>query len=45
MNQIGREAVFFKAVVWHDAFLACVVEAITALQASVPPFTLMVPKP
>jgi len=44
-NQIGKEADIFKAVVWHSAFLACVVGAMTALQAFVPPFTLMVPKP
>ena len=44
-NQIGKEADIFKAVVWHSAFLACVVGALTALQAFVPPFTLMVPKP
>ncbi|MDB5313083.1 MAG: L-lactate permease [Gemmataceae bacterium] len=44
-NQVGREADIFKAVVWHSVFLACVVGAMTALQAFVPPFTLMVPKP
>ncbi|MFO0805428.1 MAG: L-lactate permease [Gemmataceae bacterium] len=44
-NQIGKEADIFKAVLWHSAFLACVVGALTALQAFVPPFTLMVPKP
>ena len=44
-NQVGKEADIFKAVVWHSIFLACVVGAITALQAFVPPFTLMVPKP
>jgi L-lactate permease len=44
-NQIGKEADIFKAVIWHSAFLACVVGALTALQAFVPPFTLMVPKP
>jgi len=44
-NQIGKEADIFKAVVWHSAFLACIVGALTALQAFVPPFTLMVPKP
>ncbi|HEY3790020.1 MAG TPA: L-lactate permease [Urbifossiella sp.] len=44
-NQIGREADIFKGVVWHSLLLACVVGALTALQAFVPPFTLMVPKP
>jgi lactate permease len=44
-NQIGKEADIFKAVVWHSVFLACVVGALTALQAFVPPFTLMVPHP
>ena len=44
-NQIGKEADIFKAVVWHSVFLASVVGAIAALQAFVPPFTLMVPKP
>ena len=44
-NQIGKEADIFKAVVWHSIILASVVGLITALQAFVPPFTLMVPKP
>ena len=44
-NQIGREADIFKAVVWHSVFLACIVGLLTALQAYVPPFTLMVPSP
>lgn len=44
-NQIGREADIFKAVIWHSVFLACVVGALTALQAFVPPFTHMVPEP
>jgi len=44
-NQIGREADLFKAVIWHSIFLACVVGALTALQAYVPPFTRMVPEP
>jgi lactate permease len=44
-NQIGKEADIFKAVVWHSVFLACVVGAMTAVQAFVPPFTAMVPKP
>jgi lactate permease len=43
-NQIGKEADIFKAVIWHSVFLACVVGAMTAIQAFVPPFTLMVPK-
>lgn len=43
-NQVGREADIFKAVIWHSVFLACLVGALTALQAYVPPFTLMVPK-
>jgi lactate permease len=44
-NQIGKEADIFKAVIWHSIFLACIVGAMTALQAFVPPFTAMVPKP
>jgi lactate permease len=44
-NQIGREADIFKAVIWHSVFLACIVGAMTALQAYVFPFTLMVPMP
>ena len=44
-NQIGKEADIFRAVIWHSIFLACVVGAITALQAFVPPFTKMVPIP
>jgi lactate permease len=43
-NQVGREADIFKAVIWHSVALASVVGLITALQAFVPPFTLMVPK-
>ncbi len=42
-NQIGREADLFRAVVWHSIFLASVVGGLTALQAYVWPFTLMVP--
>jgi lactate permease len=44
-NQIGKEADIFKAVVWHSVILASIVGLLTALQAFVPPFTLMVPKP
>jgi lactate permease len=44
-NQIGKEADIFKAVIWHSIFLACVVGAMTVLQAYVPPFTRMVPEP
>ncbi len=44
-NQIGKEADIFKAVVWHSILLAIIVGAITMLQAYVPPFNLMVPKP
>ena len=44
-NQVGKEADIFKAVIWHSIFLACVVGAMTALQAFVPPFTRMVPHP
>jgi lactate permease len=44
-NQIGKEADIFKAVIWHSIFLACIVGAMTALQAFVPPFTHMVPSP
>jgi L-lactate transport len=43
-NQIGKEADIFKAVIWHSIFLACVVGLLTALQAYVWPFTLMVPR-
>ena len=42
-NQIGKEADIFKAVIWHSVFLASVVGLMTAVQAFVPPFTLMVP--
>jgi lactate permease len=41
--QIGREAAIFKAVIWHSILLASVVGAMTALQAYVYPFTLLVP--
>jgi lactate permease len=44
-NQVGKEADIFKAVIWHSVFLACIVGAMTALQAFVPPFTYMVPRP
>ncbi len=44
-NQIGREADIFKAVLWHSILLASIVGLIVLLQAYVPPFTLMVPKP
>ncbi|HEY1192129.1 MAG TPA: L-lactate permease [Gemmata sp.] len=43
-NQVGKEADIFKAVIWHSVLLACIVGLMTALQAFVPPFTLMVPK-
>jgi len=43
-NQVGKEADIFKAVIKHSALLACIVGLMTALQAFVPPFTLMVPK-
>lgn len=43
-NQIGKEADIFKSVIWHSVLLASIVGMITALQAFVPPFTLMVPK-
>ncbi len=42
-HQIGKEADIFKAVVWHSILLACIIGAITALQAFLWPFTLMVP--
>ena len=42
-NQVGKEADIFKAVFRHSLFLACIVGLLTALQAFVPPFTLMVP--
>jgi lactate permease len=44
-NQVGREADLFKAVIWHSILLASVVGLLTCLQAFVPPFTMMVPKP
>jgi L-lactate permease len=34
-NQVGREADIFKAVIWHSVFLACIVGALTALQAEI----------
>ena len=43
-HQVGKEADLFKAVIWHSVFLACVIGSITALQAFVWPFTLMVPR-
>ncbi|QJW96072.1 L-lactate permease [Frigoriglobus tundricola] len=43
-NQVGKEADIFKAVIGHSLFLASIVGLLTALQAFVPPFTLMVPK-
>jgi lactate permease len=42
-NQVGKEADIFKAVIWHSVILACLVGAMTAVQAFVWPFTLMVP--
>ena len=44
-NQIGREADIFKAVVWHSILLASIVGVIVLLQAYVPPFTYLVPRP
>ncbi len=44
-NQVGKEADIFKAVIWHSIFLASVVGLMVVLQAFVPPFTYMVPKP
>jgi lactate permease len=44
-NQIGKEADIFKAVVGHSVLLASIVGGMTAVQAFVPPFTLMVPRP
>jgi lactate permease len=43
-NQVGREADIFKGVIGHSILLASIVGLMTALQAFVPPFTLMVPK-
>ncbi|AWM41225.1 Glycolate permease GlcA [Gemmata obscuriglobus] len=43
-NQVGKEADLFKAVIWHSILLASIVGLLTALQAFLPPFTLMVPK-
>jgi len=44
-NQIGREADIFKAVLWHSLILASIVGLLVLLQAYVPPFTLLVPRP
>jgi lactate permease len=44
-NQVGKEADIFKAVIWHSILLACIVGAMTAVQAFVVPFTRMVPGP
>jgi lactate permease len=44
-NQVGKEGEIFKAVIWHSILLACIVGAMVCLQAFVPPFTAMVPKP
>ena len=44
-NQIGKEGEIFKAVIGHSILLVCIVGGIVCLQAFVPPFTLMVPKP
>jgi lactate permease len=43
-HQVGKEANIFKALIGHSIFLACVVGTLTALQAFVWPFTMMVPK-
>ena len=43
-HQVGKEADIFKAVIGHSILLACIIGLMTALQAFVPPFTLMVPK-
>jgi lactate permease len=43
-NLVGKEADIFKAVIWHSVLLASVVGVLTALQAFVWPFTLMVPR-
>jgi lactate permease len=44
-DQLGREADIFKAVIWHSTLLAVLVGLLTMLQAYVPPFTYLVPKP
>jgi lactate permease len=44
-HQLGKEADIFKAVFWHSIILATVVGLLTLVQAYVPPFTLLVPKP
>lgn len=43
-HQVGKEADIFKSVIWHSVFLASVIGMLTALQAFVWPFTLMVPR-
>jgi lactate permease len=43
-NQIGKEADIFKAVIWHSVLLASIVGLMTAVQAFVFPFTMMVPE-
>jgi lactate permease len=44
-HQLGKEADIFKAVIWHSIVLAAVVGLLTLLQAYIPPFTLLVPRP
>jgi lactate permease len=44
-HQIGREADIFKAVIWHSIVLAGIVGLITLVQAYLPPFTQLVPRP
>ncbi len=44
-HQLGKEADIFKKVLWHSIALAAIVGAMTLLQAYLPPFTDLVPKP
>ncbi len=44
-ERFGTEAKIFRFVVWHSLILAAIVGALVLLQAYVPPFTAMVPRP
>jgi lactate permease len=44
-HQLGKEADIFKAVIWHSIVLAAIVGLMTLVQAYVPPFTQLVPRP
>jgi lactate permease len=44
-ERFGTEAKIFRFVIWHSVVLAALVGALVLLQAYVPPFTAMVPRP